>query len=164
MPTYRMYLDAGLTEWIEFTTPTNAAEVPEINLDSATRFTSGTYTDDELNALQMYQAIAVLPDGIRPLVTDYGKWVRTMIRWDPSIDYSIAVTGGGTALGSYTCMRPRNVATTIAATLGVLGVPNAVSADGQCVYYRNDPATVWTSAQEITCTMPAGWSGPVLFP
>lgn len=165
MPTYRMYIDAGLKQWIDFITAVDASEIPTVDLSGATMFQDGTYTDADLKALQMYQKIAVLPLGSRPLVTDYGLWSMIELPWAPTVDYSIAVAGGGTAVGSYTCQRTTTSLTNIATSLDLLGVMNGIDPNGQAVYYRSStPAVTVADSQGTVTSKPAAWSGPSLFP
>lgn len=165
MPTYRMYIDAGLTQWIDFITLVDASEVPTIDLSGATMFQDGTYTDADLKALQMYQSIAVLPLGSRPLVTDYGLWSMLEIPWNPTVNYSIAVAGGGTTVGSYTCQRTSTTLQNFVTSLDLLGVMNGISQNGQAVFYRSStPAVTIADSQGTVTSKPAVWSGPSLFP
>ena len=165
MPTYRMYLDVGLKQWIDFITAVDASESPTIDLSGATMFQDGTYTDADLKALKMCQSIAVLPLGSRPLVTDYGLWSMAELPWSPYIAYTIAVAGGGSTVGSYTCQRSSTSTTNLGTSLDLLGVMNGIDPNGQAVYYRSStPAVTISDAQATVTSIPAGWSGPVLIP
>lgn len=165
MPTYRMYLDVGATQWIDFVTAVDASESPAIELGGATMFNNGTYSDADLKALQMYQKIAALPGGVRPLITDYGQWSMLELPWSPTISYSVAVVGGGSAVGAYTCQRGQDAISTMAGTLDMLGVANSISTNGQAIYFRGSSPTVSiVDAQATVTSKPAAWSHPALFP
>lgn len=165
MPTYRMYLDVGLTQWIDFNTAVDASEVPTIDLSGATMFLNGTYSDEEWKALQMFQKIAALPGGTRPLITDYGYWSMVELPWSPSISYTVAVVGGGSAAGVYLCQYSPTAIASLATSLDMLGVTNAIGQNGRVIYYRSaNPTVTITDAQATVTSKPAGWSNPALFP
>lgn len=160
-----MYIDVGLTQWIDFVTAVDASESPTLDLSGATMFQDGSYSAADFKALQMYQRIAVLPLGSRPLVTDYGLWSMAEVSWSISATYTIAVAGGGSTVGLFPCTRSTTALTNLRDSFDLLGVMNGLDPNGQALYYRSTTPNITITSSDITVTnKPDAWTGPALFP
>jgi hypothetical protein len=163
MPAYRLYLNVGLTKWIDMSTPTDASDAPDEIVFADSPFNDGSQTEAEQAGLRLLLDLTDLGNAERPLVTDYLKWGRVRIDDAPTIPLGVAVVGGGTGSGSYATSRSLTAMNQINSLLSGVSVPGAQVAGGQSVVFRRvDPAVALTGEGVTVETFPAGWSGPVL--
>lgn len=163
MPDYRFYTNAGLTQYIVLTTATDATEVPTVDYDNYTDLQDGTLSDDDRTALRILLQTIALPDGTRPLVTDYADWGTIDVAFVSAIPFELSITGGSSSVGSYVANRIAGAVSTVQTVLGALGKVNTTLSGGQTIIADVASLNVITGDITIT-TYPADWSGPVLFP
>ena len=163
MPAYRLYLNVGLTEWIDMSTPTDASDAPDEIVFADSPFNDGSQTEAEQAGLRLLLDLTALGNAERPLLTDYLKWGRVTIDLAPTIPLGVAVTGGGTGSGGYATSRSLTAMNQISSLLSGVSVPGAQVAGGQSVVFRRvDPAVTLTGEGVTVETFPVGWSGPDL--
>jgi hypothetical protein len=163
MPAYRLYLNVGLTKWIDMSTPTDASDAPDEIVFADSPFNDGSQTEAEQAGLRLLLDITAMGDAVRPLVTDYLKWGRVTIDLAPTIPLGVAVTGGGTGSGGYATSRSLTAMNQVSALFSSVSSPSAQVDGGQSVLFRRlDPVVSLTGDGLSIETFPAGWSGPVL--
>lgn len=162
MPTYRMLTDGLGTQWIDFITPTNASEVPVIDLDSYTDAQTGTLTDADREGLRMLAIISNLPDGTRPPVTDYRDWGKVILSFNPLVTSSITRSGVGTATQTVATSITTTAITSIETILSGLGLNYSVYGVNEVFTDISDLAI---EAGPLTFgEFPSDWSAATLVP